>query len=306
MIPRALTSCPACGRTHTRQLGGVASSFAVDGAGHPLLHPEYAAMSCPECGLVFKSQTPPKEQLAEYYEQLNFDPFDLDMAFPTDMIARRELALLPQGSAILDFGCSTGRLLRTMTLSYQCLGIEPNDAAAAVARQRGFRICTQSDLHDNQLDAIVLSDVYEHLTEPVEVLLQLASRLRFNGIMIVITGAADAIPKHHYLMSEYWYFRAFGHLHMVSERHLEWLAKRTGLTLEKCYRCSHYATPLADQVRQWARSFIYHQFKRRTAALNALLRRIPVIRRGEEWPNAPALTCPRDHVVAVFRKVAIA
>ena len=117
-----------------------------------------------------------------------------------------------------------------------------------------------------------------------------------------MTGSTDAIRRRDRI-AEFWYFRIAGHLHMLNERHLGWLAARLGLTLETLHRCSHYGTPLTQRLRQSVQSFAFHHFQSSPhSGVAAVLRALPVVNRAERWPSAPALTFTADHIVTVLAK----
>lgn len=297
--------CPACGSTDSAQVGPEAAGFDSLSAGETFHQPAYSIRCCARCGLYFKSHTLTPEQLSTYYARLESAAFEVDGNFPTDQLVRDALARLPDESRVLDFGCSTGRIVKGQTGRLECVGVEPNEAAAAIARERGIRIVTEQALRDGRsgdFDAILLADVYEHLSHPLALMEMLVARLKPGGWLAIVTGNADAIHTRQFI-GEYWYFRLPGHLLMVSERHVPWLATRLGIVVQALHRCSHYETPLADRITQQVRSFAYYQFRRwPRSRVAALLRLMPVIRRAERWPTAPAMTCAKDHVVAILRK----
>lgn len=123
---------------------------------------------------------------------------------------------------MLDFGCSTGRILRVHTSRLACSGVEPNLQAAAIARGRGIAILTESELHDepvSRFDAIILADVHEHLLHPVETLARLVEVLKPGGWLAIVSGNADAI-RDRARIAEFWYFRTPSHLLMLTRNHL--------------------------------------------------------------------------------------
>lgn len=301
--------CPACDGSEWTTVGGPASAFCENVAGHTFHQPPYAIRRCDQCDLYFKSRTLPLEQLRAYYGRLDSATFDVSADFPTDRHLGAHLDRLRTGSRVLDFGCSTGRILKPHSTRLRCLGVEPNGHAAAVASQRGIQIVPEDQLPvvaQEGFDAIILCDVYEHLPRPVALVATLAKLLKPGGWLAVVTGNADAVRPRDRL-AESWYFRVVGHLHMLSERHASWLGRRLGMELEVLHRCSHYRTPLGQRMRQFIQGLLYDQFHRsprRGAA--AVLRRIPRLRDAERWSTAPALTYRRDHVVAIFRSTAVA
>lgn len=300
-----IVRCPACGGAHSTQVGQEAAAFVSVSAGQTFQQPEYAIRCCDHCELYFKSHTLPLERLDAYYHRLESGIYDLDGNYPTDRILRNALERLTDGQRVLDFGCSGGRILSGLTGRFECFGVEPNEQAAATARGRGIRIVSEEELRagkSGHFDAIILADVYEHLPKPIEIAQMVANLLKPNGWLAIVTGNADSIRTRPF-MAEYWYFRTPGHLVMLSERHVSWLADRLGLEVEALHRCSHYATSLKERLRQFIQSATYYQFRESPrSGLTAALRLIPYIRRAADWPTAPALTYRRDHVVALLRK----
>lgn len=305
--PGGITGCPACGGTVSAQIGERATSFDEASRERVFRQPTYAIRCCAGCGFYFKSHTLPLEDLDEYYAHLECNTYEPGDTFPTEQHLRRWLDRLPNGSRILDFGCSTGRTLKGLSGRMSCFGVEVNELAAAVARSRGIQSVSEQELHTREsrdFDAILLADVYEHLPRPVEVVAMLAGLLKPGGWLAIVTGNADAIGSRSRL-GECWYFRSVGHLQMASEGHLRWLAARLSLRVEELHQCSHYTTPMNERLRQLVQSFAYNQFRDAPqGAAAALLRAVPRLRRAEHWPTAPALTYTKDHVVAVFRRPA--
>jgi SAM-dependent methyltransferase len=304
-LPAEIVHCPACGGADSTQVGQEATAFVSVVAGHTFHQPAYTIRRCDGCDLYFKSHTLSVDRLDAYYERLESGIYEIDGNYPTDRILRHALERLADGSRVLDFGCSGGRILGDFTGRFECFGVEPNEQAADTARRRGLRVVSEEELragHHGDFDAIVLADVYEHLPQPLEITQMLVNRLKPNGWLAIVTGNADAVRTRPW-MAEYWYFRTPGHLLMLSERHVSWLAGRLGLDVEALHRCSHYATSVRERLRQFAQSAAYYRFRETPrTGLAAALRLIPYIRRAASWPTAPALTYRPDHVVALLRK----
>jgi SAM-dependent methyltransferase len=303
--PGGNTLCLACGSADTAVVGTPASGFDSDEGGRSYRQPAYGIRCCNDCGLCFKTHTIELSELADYYQQHDFKIYEYGERFPTDQHLDRYLSRLPDGSRVLDFGCSTGRILKGAAARLDCFGVEPNHAAAAIAGERGITVLTESQLVEHGrtgFDAIILSDVYEHLPQPAQLFGQLAGLLKPGAWLAVVTGNADAI-RNRDLMAEFWYFRVPAHLLMVTARHVHWLANKFGLELAAMHACSHYDRPAAERVMQYARSVAYACMRPgQTGAIPQLLRAIPFVNRAAAWSNAPVLDCTPDHVVAVFRR----
>jgi len=301
----AVTACPACGAAAASKLGNGASAFEVQQGGRTYHQPAYWIRLCADCGLCFKSHTVPPEVLDDYYDGLDFRVFDYEERLPTDRQLDRYLSRLPVGSRVLDFGCSTGRILRAHTSRLACFGVEPNLQAATIASDRGIAILIESELRDEpvrRFDAIIVADVYEHLLHPVQTLARLVEVLNPGGWLAIVSGNADAI-RDRARIAEFWYFRTPSHLLMLTRNHLSWLARRLGLDLDGIHTCSHYQRPLTEWLMQHVRSAAYVRLRaHERGPMSRLLRTIPVLNRAARWTNAPVLDCGRDHVVAVLRR----
>lgn len=298
-----ITICPACHGTQVLQIGEAALGFDGLVGGRHFFQPPYAVNSCASCGLYFKSVTLTQEQLDSYYQVLESETFEVDGNFPTDRVLHRRLRKLAAGSRVLDFGCSTGRILKDLTSNLQCFGVEPNVTAAAAARVRGIDIIPAETVaaDDRGYDAILLTDVFEHLRDPLSLLRMLAGRLAPGGWFAIVTGNADAISNRDRL-AEFWYFRIAGHLIMLGEQHLTWLSRHLDLPVE-VHRCSHYRVGWRERLRQQTQAIAYDAFRSAPSGPVArVLRLLPRLSNAARWTTAPALNYRRDHVVAFFTR----
>jgi len=243
------------------------------------------------------------DELGAYYAAVDYQKWEVPGFFPTERAAHERLRQLPSGSRLLDFGCSSGRLLTPLVSSYECCGFEINAAAARRASIRGLNIISQPAFESGacgMFDAIVMSDVFEHLAAPVELMRKLMGLLKPGGELLITTGNGDARacrldPAH------FWYFRNVEHLCMLNHRFASFLALELHANLVDWRELSHYDTPLWERVVQSVRHFAFWQFRRRTLLSTTLLPWVPAIRRARDWPVAPAYTASADHVLAVLK-----
>ena len=89
---------------------------------------------------------------------------------------------------------------------------------------------------------------------------------------------------------------------MLTQKHLLWIGKELGLTLESSERVSHYRRSTSEWIHQWARHIAYWTLRKGGPWASALSRVSSSFRKAEKWECAPQLDVTRDHVVAVFRK----
>lgn len=104
----------------------------------------------------------------------------------------REIAAHGGRGRILDIGCSVGTFLEAAAArGWDAVGVEPNPAAADRARARGCQV--HAGFFDRALadrlgvfDVVHLSDVIEHVFDPVA-FLTLASAVAAPGGLVVVT-----------------------------------------------------------------------------------------------------------------------
>lgn len=100
---------------------------------------------------------------------------------------------------VLDVGCSVGTFLEAAAArGWDAVGIEPNPAAAAGARARGRHVVvgyfdTQTACGLGEFDAVHMSDVIEHVFDPVQMLKAARTVLKPGGVLLVTTPDFDTL-----------------------------------------------------------------------------------------------------------------
>lgn len=303
-IWRYVEECPACLGVEYERVGGDAAPIAMRIKGVEVLHPMYHIRKCRSCGLYFKSVVIDRAWLPTYYSAESFSQYEEDGFFPTEHVIHSILADLPDGACVLDFGCSTGRILERHARRLRCYGVEVNDSAAMEARRRGLIVVnddSQIATMGSRFDLVLLSDVYEHLPKPVELTSRLVGYLKPAGHLVIVTGNADSIRTKE-MLAEHWYFRVPGHLHMAGETHIDWLSKSLGVETQSVTRCSHYRLKFMVKLKQFFQDFSYrHARARPQRILNRILVFLPPLSKAKRWRNQPAVTYRKDHFVVDFR-----
>ncbi len=185
--------CGICGHSCRLLLDGLRDErFGAPGT--------YAILQCTHCGLEQTWPRPSEPELKELYEQFynaGIEPesvyrglrerfftsglyrlwlsWDGDMSFHGRRGAGR----------LLDVGCNEGRGLSLYAQNgFEVEGLELNESAAALARQRGFRVHTAPLGQFRPLepfDVVVLANVLEHAWDPVAMLAAVRRLLRPGG-----------------------------------------------------------------------------------------------------------------------------
>lgn len=92
--------------------------------------------------------------------------------------------------ALLDFGCGGGALLRTAEgLGMSVRGIDVSASRSMAVREAGFPVWPDLEAYDVDMDAdadaVVLSQVLEHVADPLGLLQALHARMSPDGVLFV-------------------------------------------------------------------------------------------------------------------------
>jgi 2-polyprenyl-3-methyl-5-hydroxy-6-metoxy-1,4-benzoquinol methylase len=115
------------------------------------------------------------------------------------------------GGRMLDIGCGNGNLLTEMQKrGWHVSGIEPDPVAADCARKSGFRVevatAESAELGSEQYDAIIMTDVLEHVYNPRSVLDKCFAALTHGGRLVTVTPNALSVYAR-------WFHRWWSELH---------------------------------------------------------------------------------------------
>lgn len=124
------------------------------------------------------------------------------------------------GSKVLEIGCAYGFFLKEAEARYEVHGIELAKSAVDYCHRQGLTnvrcgVADKNTLEQiGSVDAIVMLDVIEHLTDPFEVLKNCVGILKPGGVILISTGDFASITarisgKHWRLMTppqHLWFF----------------------------------------------------------------------------------------------------
>ena len=149
---------------------------------------------------------------------------------------------------VLDFGCGKGGFLElTNAISKNSIGIELNQEHLQIVNDINMK-CVSSieELQGNfSFDTITLNHVFEHLTEPFEVLENLVTLLNEQGTMIIEVPHARDILLETFDLKDFKDFTFWSeHLILHTKESLTKFASHSGLQLKKIDCFQRY--PLAN------------------------------------------------------------
>lgn len=178
-------SCPLCGESRTEFIYAERKSLKV--------------VKCVSCELIYVN---PRVKQAEtnywgdaeiYFNEakLIFSGKKSHHRDPNYLYELKHLKKIKPSGKLLDIGCSMGFFLnKARSVGYEVCGVEPSPSLSAIAKEQ-FKLevinsyFEGSVVPEKSTDIITMIDVFEHVTNPAE-LLQTAHRvLKDDGIMCI-------------------------------------------------------------------------------------------------------------------------
>ncbi|MGH9783203.1 MAG: class I SAM-dependent methyltransferase, partial [Terriglobia bacterium] len=139
----------------------------------------------------------------------------------------------------LDVGCGRGDFLRQMKqLGWTVSGVEPDAAAAELARQSLNAPIFHGTLEDAPLpesafDAVCMSHVIEHLSDPLRTLRRCWELLKPGGKLSVVTPNSQSLA-HRWFRKSWLALEPPRHLFLFSARSLRRVAEEAGFRVASC------------------------------------------------------------------------
>lgn len=244
---------------------------------HRATSPEFSLhgdiVECAGCGHIYANPRFTEEELASIYAR-TIDEDYLGELPSRGLTATKNLELLDKHVSMgrmLDVGCSIGVLLDVARKrGWETYGVEPSVWASEFARKRLMLDVFTGTLHDaklppNYFDLVILSDVLEHLPDPVAVLREVWEVIKPDGLLWINTpNIGSALAR---LLGSRWYCVTLPHIHYFSSSTLNVLLREVGFepvytrsygryfTLGYCIdRLKQFSPPLYTLLRTIAQS----------------------------------------------------
>jgi len=202
------------------------------------------------------------------------------------------------GRRVIDIGCSNGALLEYLGARWQKDGIEPSAQAAEMARRRGVNIVgavVEDAVAGSGYDAALAIDIVEHLPNPLRFFQRVASLLKPDGVLVLLTGDTDA-PAWRWQGSRYWYCSMPEHVSFFCYDALERVASASGMASISQMRLSHIRATARQRLIEAGKNIAYGLAWRVGWLPSARWRAAMLHRRAPGWLAA------RDHLLHVMRR----
>ena len=146
---------------------------------------------CKNCNFI---QAAKASDLTKYYENMVDEEYEEtrnERFCRKILLSKNFISYNKSGKKLLDVGCGSGILLEaSKKYRFQSIGVEPSKWLFKKAIKRGLNVrCgVLEDIPNSQkFDVITMADVIEHVTNPMEILQQIKSRLKPEGIGVIVT-----------------------------------------------------------------------------------------------------------------------
>jgi SAM-dependent methyltransferase len=212
--------------------------------------PELKLQRCRRCGCLWADDARQDEEILvaaykrvgdAYFESTENDPRYQTFYKWIEQLLKEHVS----GRTILDVGCGDGTFLSTLSNEWSRHGVEPSMLGASLAQQRNLDVtCATLDATTKsyEVDLISALDVIEHVVDPHSFVKSLKRSLRKDGVVLLLTGDADAYPAR--IAGPQWsYLRWCGHISVFSQAGLRQLLESHGFEVLASRRCEHPSSP---------------------------------------------------------------
>lgn len=198
---------------------------------------------CGNCGFI---QCVDIEKPEVYYNKL-VDKRYVDSAQARAIQAKKFLKIISnykKKGKLLDVGAGCGILLsKAKEFNFEAIGIEPSVYLSNEAKKNGLTVYNDvfppklsSEFPINSYDVIVMSDIIEHVPEPLEVLKKAYEILKPDGLLFMTTPDKNSLPAR-ILQHRWWHFR-LAHIGYFSKSNLILALEKTNFKILKIGRPS--------------------------------------------------------------------
>ena len=220
---------------------------------------------CSECGLGVPDPMPTEAEIVEYYanqpepnewEIQHYVKLSRDKAAGWDAFAARLTRLHGGPGRLLEVGCAAGHLLAAAQAhGWEVMGVEASPKFSREVERRGIPVHpgTLRDFTGGNYDVIVMTDVIEHLQDPLADLGRCHNILRPSGLLVVATLDIDSLAARYYGLK--WRQIVISHTFYWTRRSLSLAFTHSGFDVSAVSSVRYWDPDRGLERRRQAREF---------------------------------------------------
>ena len=266
--------CPICGAQGVEPRFRVAfPDRALDGRHAWPLREEpdvahWTIAGCRSCGVHFADPMPSDDEIVRFYAE-QAEPNEWEMAHyihvrPEEVaawnaFAERLTRLHGRPGRMLEVGCAAGHLLSgAIAQGWDVMGVEASPKFSTEVKRRGLPV------HDGVLatlpegqgpyDLVAMTDVLEHLRDPVADLARCGELLKPGGLLVVATCVIGSLAARYYGMR--WRQLVISHTYYWTKASLRTALDRAGFDTVDASSMSYWDPDPTLERRRWRREFV--------------------------------------------------
>ena len=224
--------CWVCGMDDFYREGGTDSlslkpeSFKITDAHYGISLPRYR---CKNCGFIQCDTT----NVTSYYEQLKDEGYvesSGQRALQFDKLLKSVESSVRLEGNLLDIGAGSGIFMReAMRWGSSVTGIEPSEFLVNKAKQDGLDIIQglfPDDCPEEKYDVIFLTDVIEHIVDPLPMLSRMPDFLSENGRVVITTPDVSSVMAR--VFGKNWWHYRVAHVGYYNKNTLSCIMEKAG------------------------------------------------------------------------------
>ena len=239
--------CWVCGRNDFSPVGGTErlslepDSFKITDSHYGISLPRFR---CKNCGFIQCDTT----DVTSYYKRLvdaEYVESSEQRVLQFDRLLKTIKPFIQPKSRLLDIGAGSGIFIQEAAKhGYVATGIEPSEYLVNQAKQDGLNIVMGTfpdDCPKEKYDLIFLTDVIEHIANPLPMLKCLPDYLTPNGKVIITTPDVSSILAR-VLGKNWWHYRV-AHIGYYNKNTLGYIMERAGFVPVRWKYAKWYFSP---------------------------------------------------------------
>ena len=229
--------------------------------------PHWTVAACRSCGVHFADPMPSDDEIVRFYRE-QVEPNEWEMEHyvhvrPEEVaawsaFAERLTRLNGRPGRMLEVGCAAGHLLSgAIEHGWDVMGVEASPKFSTEVKRRGLPV------HDGVLatlpegqglyDLVVMTDVLEHLRDPVADLARCRDLLKPGGLLVIATCDIGSLAARYYGLR--WRQLVISHTYYWTNASLRIALDRAGLDTVALSSMRYWDPDPTLQRRRWVREF---------------------------------------------------